>query len=217
MSEKHWKTFVKSRFPWEQDALDFIHAGFPAQDTYTAWANFEFVADDGSINEVDLLVACPQGVFLIEIKGRPGTVSGDAQNWLWEHDGKRRSDESPLLLANRKCKRLKSLLLRQRAFRKVGDCFLLNRWCSCHIRMFEFNSGIWRQTRYVGGINRIAREFLGPFVGGNALDFEPSRCRWSTGPCFEPLLRQWIKPGFVGSISFTNSAYSTRYVWVVAN
>jgi len=82
MSEKHWKTFVKSRFPWEQEALDFIHAGFPAQDTYTAWANFEFVAEDGSINEVDLLVACPQGVFLIEIKGRPGTVSGDPQNWL---------------------------------------------------------------------------------------------------------------------------------------
>ena len=80
MAEKHWKSISVSRFPWEQEALDFVFAGFPAQDTYAAWSNFEFVADDGSINEVDLLVACPQGIFLIEVKGRPGIVTGDAQN-----------------------------------------------------------------------------------------------------------------------------------------
>ena len=39
---------------------------------YRAWTNFEFVADDGSINEVDLLVFTPQGFFLVEIKSRPG-------------------------------------------------------------------------------------------------------------------------------------------------
>ena len=48
MAEKHWKNISASRFPWEQEALDFAHAGFPAQNTYTAWSNFEFVADDGS-------------------------------------------------------------------------------------------------------------------------------------------------------------------------
>lgn len=122
MAEKHWKNISASRFPWEQEALDFVYAGFPSLDTYSAWANFEFVADDGSINEVDLLVACPQGIFLIEIKGRPGVVTGDAQNWVWEHDGRKQGDDSPLILANRKCKRLKSLLLRQRAFRKSGEC-----------------------------------------------------------------------------------------------
>jgi serine/threonine protein kinase len=121
MAEKHWKSITASRFPWEQEALDFIHAGFPAQDNYVAWSNFEFIADDGSINEVDFLVACPQGVFLTEIKSKPGTVSGDANNWVWEHEGRRHSDESPLILANRKCKRLKSLLARQRAFRN-GEC-----------------------------------------------------------------------------------------------
>jgi len=82
-------------------------------------------------------------------------------------------------------------------FARSEIAFSLNRWCSCHIRMFEFDFGIWRQTTFVDGINRIVREFLGLFVGGNALDFEPSRCRWSTGPCFEPLLRQWTKLGFV--------------------
>ena len=70
-------TLSRSRFPWEQEALDFVFERFPAQDNYRAWANFEFIADDGSINEVDILVACPQGIFLIEIKSRPGTVRGD--------------------------------------------------------------------------------------------------------------------------------------------
>lgn len=59
MPEKHWKSIGKSRFPWEREALDFIFARFPAQANYLAWSLFEFVTDDGSINEVDALVICP--------------------------------------------------------------------------------------------------------------------------------------------------------------
>lgn len=122
--EKHWKTVTRSQFPWEQEALDFIFERFPAQDNYRAWANFEFIADDGSINEVDLLVVCPQGVFLIEIKGRPGDLSGDARDWTWNHEGAKRTDENPVILTNRKCKRLKSLLGRQKASKKEGMPFI---------------------------------------------------------------------------------------------
>jgi len=110
MPEKHWKAIAPSRFPWEQEALDFVFQHFPAQDNYLAWSNFEFIADDGSINEVDLLVVCPQGAFLTEIKSRPGTVSGDQSIWTWDYEGKRHTEDNPVLLANRKCKRLKSLL-----------------------------------------------------------------------------------------------------------
>ena len=117
-------TLSRSRFPWEQEALDFIYERFPAQDNYRAWANFEFIADDGSINEIDLLVACPQGIFLIEIKSKPGTLRGDALSWTWEHEGRRKTVENPVLLANRKCKRLKSLLVRQRAFKKEAHPFI---------------------------------------------------------------------------------------------
>lgn len=124
MPEKHWKAIAPSRFPWEQEALDFVFEHFPAQDNYLAWSNFEFIADDGSINEVDLLVVCPQGAFLTEIKSRPGTVSGDQSIWTWEHEGKRRTEDNPVLLANRKCKRLKSLLSRQRAFRSIAAPFI---------------------------------------------------------------------------------------------
>lgn len=75
--EKNWKTVTRSQFPWEQEALDFIYEQFPAQDNYRAWANFEFIADDGSINEVDLLIAGPEGIFLVEIKSKPGVLSGN--------------------------------------------------------------------------------------------------------------------------------------------
>jgi serine/threonine protein kinase len=122
--DKQWMTLSRSRFPWEQEALDFVFERFPAQDNYRAWSNFEFIADDGSINEVDLLVACPQGIFLIEIKSNPGTLRGDTLSWTWEHEGRQKTVENPLLLANRKCKRVKSLLVRQRAFKKEAQPFI---------------------------------------------------------------------------------------------
>jgi hypothetical protein len=50
---------------------DYIRLRFPNHEPYRAWSNFEFIADDGSLNEVDLLVFTPQGFFLIEIKSRP--------------------------------------------------------------------------------------------------------------------------------------------------
>jgi hypothetical protein len=76
---KHWKSIGTSRFPWEQEALDFVFESFPSQDNYLAWSLFEFLADDGSINEIDLFVVCPNGAFLVEIKSGPGTVTGDQQ------------------------------------------------------------------------------------------------------------------------------------------
>jgi hypothetical protein len=124
MPEKHWKSIGESHFPWEREALDFVFERFPAQDNYFAWSLFEFVADDGSINEVDTLVVCPQGAFLIEIKSRPGIVRGDQTTWTWDHEGQRHTDDNPVLLANRKCKRLKSLLARQRAFRTLQVPFI---------------------------------------------------------------------------------------------
>jgi serine/threonine protein kinase len=118
--EKNWKTVTRSQFPWEQEALDFIYNQFPAQDNYRAWANFEFIADDGSINEVDLLIAGPEGIFLVEIKSKPGALTGDTRDWTWDHEGRRTTDENPFWLTNRKAKRLKGLLARQKAFKKEG-------------------------------------------------------------------------------------------------
>ena len=55
----------------------------------------------------------PKGFYLVEIKSRPGVVEGDQGTWTWRHDGRRQTVDNPLLLANRKAKKLISLLRRQ--------------------------------------------------------------------------------------------------------
>jgi serine/threonine protein kinase len=118
--KKNWITVTESRYPWERDALDFVHDRWPDHDPYRAWANFEFIALDGSINEVDLLLLTPMGFFLVEIKSRPGRVYGDAGTWTWDAEGRLVTAANPILLANLKAKKLKQLLLRQKAV-KVKD------------------------------------------------------------------------------------------------
>jgi serine/threonine protein kinase len=119
--QKNWMTIAESSFPWERDALDFVRRQFPSHEPYRAWANFEFIADDGSVNEVDLLVFTPQGFFLIEIKSRPGRLRGDAGTWTWETDGKLTTVDNPYQLANSKAKKLRSLLQRQKACKSKGQ------------------------------------------------------------------------------------------------
>ncbi len=118
ISGYRWKEITPSQFPWEKDALDYIRQGLPDQEPYRAWSNFEFRSDYGDINEVDLFVLSPQGLFLIEIKSRPGILSGDASTWTWKNEGKEFVDDNPLILANRKTKKLAALLKKQPACSK---------------------------------------------------------------------------------------------------
>src|SRR6266704_6484643 len=119
-SSQNWTTITESQYPWERDALDYVRQRFPAHEHYRAWSNFEFIADDGSINEVDLLLFTPQGFFLVEIKSRPGRLSGDAGTWIWETDGKLTAVDNPLVTTNLKAKKLRNLLQRQKASKKKG-------------------------------------------------------------------------------------------------
>ena len=122
--QKNWTTVTESQYPWERDALDFVRNQFPTHEPYRAWSNFEFIADDGSINEVDLLVFTPKGFFLVEIKSHPGQLSGDARSWTWRDEGRTKVIDNPLLLANLKAKKLASLLSRQRAMGKLRVPFI---------------------------------------------------------------------------------------------
>ncbi len=83
-----------------------MSAQFPAHEPYHAWSNFEFLASDGSINEVDLLVFTPQGWFLVEIKSQPGRLTGDMGSWTWQTEGRLTTVENPLIAANSKAKKL---------------------------------------------------------------------------------------------------------------
>lgn len=127
----NWNTIAESSFAWEREALDFVRKQFPAHEPYRAWSNFEFIATDGSINEVDLLVFTPQGFFLIEIKSRPGTLSGDAGTWTWKTNGKLFTTDNPLIAANTKAKKLRALLERQKACRSKGQLPFLEALVFC--------------------------------------------------------------------------------------
>jgi len=113
-----WIQVTPSEFPWELEALTFLRERLPDHEPYRAWANFEFI-QDGNISEVDLFVVSPKGLFLVEIKSWPGVVRGDAGTWQRTQPGRTRevSFDNPVILANRKAKRLKSLLARQPALR----------------------------------------------------------------------------------------------------
>jgi len=119
--QKNWVAVTESRYSWERDALDFVGDRWPDHEPYRAWSNFEFIALDGSINEVDLLLLAPMGFFLVEIKSRPGRVFGDAGTWTWDTEGRLVTVANPLLLANLKAKKLRTLLERQKAVKVKGS------------------------------------------------------------------------------------------------
>jgi serine/threonine protein kinase len=118
MMKDLWQQITQSEYPWEREALDYLKRRLPDHEPYRAWANFEFLLG-GVLSEVDVLVAVPKGLFLVEIKNWPGRIDGDAGTWRWTRPGSTtgKTLDNPYLLANRKAKRLKSLLARQKAFR----------------------------------------------------------------------------------------------------
>lgn len=121
---KRWHEVTPSKHAHERDALAYLREHLPGHEPCRAWTNFEFLAQDGSVNEVDALVVGRNGLFLVEIKGHPGEVSGDSST-LRFRDGVsiRATIDHPLYLANLKAKRLKSLLSKT----KTGSRKLLPR------------------------------------------------------------------------------------------
>jgi hypothetical protein len=59
---------------------------------------------------VDVLVFTPKGCYLVEIKSWAGEIGGDAGTWEWVYDGRRKYRGNPRILAERKAKKLASLL-----------------------------------------------------------------------------------------------------------
>jgi serine/threonine protein kinase len=111
MAANRWTAVTDSAYAWEADAIAFLRDRLPDSDVFRGWSNFEFVAQDGSVNEIDVLLLTPTQLVLVEIKSQPGTVSGDLGQWTWMWpDGRSQVVDNPLLLANRKAKRLAGLL-----------------------------------------------------------------------------------------------------------
>ena len=103
-----WTEVTESEYVWEQEALDYLGRFLPDRDPYRVWSNFEFIAQNGFINEVDALVVSRSRIYLVEIKSRPGRLTGDQGTWTWHREGRRPLvEDNPRKLANLKAKRLK--------------------------------------------------------------------------------------------------------------
>lgn len=100
----------KSSFPWEQDALNHIRAQMPEVEPYRAWQTFTFTAATGHVREVDLLLAAPGGLFLIEIKSHPGRAANRGSTWLFRDGNTARTIENPLHFTDQKAKELRGQL-----------------------------------------------------------------------------------------------------------
>jgi len=113
-----WTAVCDFAFTWEAEAIAWLRERLPDSAAYRGWSNFEFVAQDGSVNAVDALIVTPTKLLLVEIKSRPGAVKADSGAWAWTRpDGRMQVDENPLPLASRKTKRLSGLLRNTKALK----------------------------------------------------------------------------------------------------
>ena len=60
MRAPRWIAVSQSAFEWEREALDFLRDHLPDNEPWRAWSNFEFIDDEGRVNEVDALVPEPE-------------------------------------------------------------------------------------------------------------------------------------------------------------
>ncbi len=107
MVDDRWVEVTPSQFPYEAEGLKIVRDLMPKAAPYCAWTNFEFRDDRGTWSEIDLLLLGPDGLHLIELKYYSGILRGDDNRWLRSGHP---AQDSPLLLANRKAKRLRSKL-----------------------------------------------------------------------------------------------------------
>src|SRR3954462_10492148 len=102
LSPGRWHVIAESNFAWEREALEWLRSNLPDRDPWHVWTNFEFIDDEGKVSEVDALVLSPAGLFLVEIKSRPGALTGDVHTWSWTTDGRSSTVDNPIILATRK-------------------------------------------------------------------------------------------------------------------
>ncbi|MFD8077705.1 BREX system serine/threonine kinase PglW [Streptomyces sp. NPDC059718] len=107
---QRWHQTRTSPFPWEQDALDHIKRLMPQTEPYRAWATFSFTASSGRVNECDLFIAVPRGLYLLELKAHPGRLVNHGSTWSFQGDDKTRTIPNPLHLTDLKSKELKGQL-----------------------------------------------------------------------------------------------------------
>ncbi|WP_344714535.1 protein kinase domain-containing protein [Microbacterium terregens] len=90
----------------EAEALAKVRELLPDDGIARAWANVTFTDHDGRLHEVDVLLLTRAGLYIVELKGWHGDITGNQRDWF--HAGRRHPN--PRKLANDKAKRLASVL-----------------------------------------------------------------------------------------------------------
>ncbi len=97
--------------PWERAALDFVFEQLPDTDPHQVWPLHELLdPGTGRLYEMDLLVLARSGLYLVEIKSNPGVLTGNALDWTFAWEGRRKTIQCPYATTNHKAKVLAGLL-----------------------------------------------------------------------------------------------------------
>ncbi|HZL19368.1 MAG TPA: BREX system serine/threonine kinase PglW [Polyangia bacterium] len=98
----------------EREAFEFVVRELPDTEPFRIWAFSDLIDPAGRRYDIDLLVLGYHALYLIEVKGHPGTLTGDDVDWQFTFPGGGRSlIENPARGAHHKARVLGSLLDRQ--------------------------------------------------------------------------------------------------------
>src|SRR5699024_4299753 len=82
----------------------------PAKSPYRGWSNFEFRDTNGRWHEVDAMILNRNTLYIVELKYYSGTISGNDVVWRRQNTAGLRSEDSPLMLAQKKARLFASRL-----------------------------------------------------------------------------------------------------------
>ncbi|SDY43174.1 Nuclease-related domain-containing protein [Micromonospora pattaloongensis] len=115
MAVSRWTTITPWAYSDERDAADAIREALPDVAPFRAWANFTFVADSGHLHRIDLLVAAPGGLFVVELDALHGRVTNRGPVWVISAGLTRVARDSPARVAAIKAHALGQALSRAAA------------------------------------------------------------------------------------------------------
>ncbi|MET4639580.1 BREX system serine/threonine kinase PglW [Mycetocola sp. 2940] len=105
-----WHVLGEPAQSHEAVALERLRDLLPDDGITTAWVNTTVVSPGGRADEIDALLLTRAGLFVLELKGWHGLITGTMAGWIQDTKHQRRYHKSAYILANEKAKRLSSIL-----------------------------------------------------------------------------------------------------------
>ncbi|RSM79382.1 BREX system serine/threonine kinase PglW [Kibdelosporangium aridum] len=157
-----WHEIALSEFDHERAGLAQVRRLLPDRYPFQAWSNFTFISPSGHPREVDLLVAVPSGLFLLELKNIRGSVRSRHGTWITQGGA---TFDHPLLGADQKAKELKKLLANQAQRERIpvpflsAAVFLTEQGMRCELEDGQ-RAGVYGPEDGRSGLPRIGSDLL---------------------------------------------------------